>query len=155
MLIAELLFLRVRRVQRGLHHRFDFGAGVSASGGGRSGSVIDLGKGAFISNGNGHVEARRVTMPQLLDTLSRYVDRPVVDLTGLTGNYDLSLAYGVDDLRVMLKNVGAERPIPDDALPPGASIFESLKSAGLTLEPRRAPLDVVVIDHVEKSPIAN
>ena len=35
MLIAELLFLRVRRVQRGLHHRFDFGAGVSASGGGQ------------------------------------------------------------------------------------------------------------------------
>jgi uncharacterized protein (TIGR03435 family) len=95
-----------------------------------------------------------VTIAQLLDTISHYVDRPVVDMTALTGTYDLSLAYGVEDLRGLLRRSGVDRPIPDDALPP-ASLSESLKAVGLTLESRKAPLDVLIIDHVEKTPSAN
>jgi uncharacterized protein (TIGR03435 family) len=127
---------------------------VSATGGGRGGAIINLGRGAFISNGNGHVEGHKVTMPQLLDTVGRFLDRPLVDLTGLTGMYDVSLAYGVEDLRLMLKNVGQERPIPDGVLAP-ASISESLRDVGLVLELRKLPLDVIVIDHMEKTPVAN
>jgi len=127
---------------------------VSATGGGRGGTTVNLGKGSYISNGNGRVEAHKVTIGALLDTLSRFVDHPIVDMTGLTGKYDLSLAYGVDDLRMALRSAGVDRPLPDDALPP-ASIFESVKEVGLMLERRKAALDVLIIDHIEKAPVAN
>jgi uncharacterized protein (TIGR03435 family) len=127
---------------------------VSATGGGRGGATINLGRGAFISNGNGHVEGHKVTMPQLMDSVGRFFDRPIVDMTGLTGMYDVSLAYGVEDLRLMLKNIGQERPIPDGVLAP-ASMSESLREVGLVLESRKTPLDVIVIDHMEKTPVAN
>jgi uncharacterized protein (TIGR03435 family) len=127
---------------------------VVVTGGGRGGATVDLGKGSYISNGNGHVEAHKVTIASLVEGLWRMVDRPIIDMTGLTGTYDFSLAYGVDDLRTMLRRLHMDRPIPDGALPP-ASIFDSLKAAGLTLEARKAPIDIIVIDHMEKTPSAN
>ncbi len=126
----------------------------AGSSGGRGSSVVDLGHGASISSSGGHLEARKVTMPDLVETLWRYVDRPVVDMTGLTGTYDLSLAYGVEELRNMLRVVHVDRQVPDNALPP-ASIFDSLKAAGLLLDARKSPMDVVVIDRIEKTPAAN
>ena len=35
------------------------------------------------------------------------------------------------------------------------SLFNSLKKAGLTLEPRKAPLEVLVIDQIQKTPTEN
>ena len=93
-------------------------------------------------------------MSDLVETLWRYVDRPVVDMTGLTGRYDLSLAYGVEELRNMLRVVHVDRQIPDNTLPP-ASIFDSLKAVGLTLDARKSAMDVVVVDRIEKTPVAN
>jgi uncharacterized protein (TIGR03435 family) len=122
--------------------------------GGRGSSVVDLGHGASISSSGGRIEARKVTMPDLVETLWRYVDRPVIDMTGLTGKYDLSLPYGVEELRNMLRIVHVDRPIPDNALPP-ASIFDSLKAVGLMLEARKSAMDVVVVDRMEKTPVAN
>ncbi len=84
----------------------NFNATVNAgSSGGRGSSVVDLGHGASISSSGGRIEARKVQMSELVETLWRYVDRPVVDMTGLTGRYDLSLAYGVEELRNMLRVV--------------------------------------------------
>lgn len=127
---------------------------TGSPGGGRGSSVVDLGNGAFISSANGRIEAHKVTMSQLTETLWRYVDRPVVDMTALAGAYDLSLPYGVDELRNLLRVSHSDRHIPDDALPP-ASLFDSLKAVGLTLDPRKAPLDFVVVEHAERMPAAN
>jgi len=126
----------------------------AGSSGGRGSSVIDLGHGASISSSGGHIEARKVQMSDLVETLWRYVDRPVVDMTGLTGRYDLSLAYGVEELRNMLRVVHVDRQIADNALPP-ASIFDSLKAVGLMLDARKSAMDVVVVDRIEKTPAAN
>jgi uncharacterized protein (TIGR03435 family) len=38
---------------------------------------------------------------------------------------------------------------------PTISIFGSLEAVGLKLEPRKAPLDILVIDHIEKTATAN
>jgi uncharacterized protein (TIGR03435 family) len=128
---------------------------VSVTGGGRGGAVVNLGRGSYISNSGGKVEAHKVTIAALLDSaVTRFFDRPVVDMTGLTGTYDITLTYGVEDLRLMLRNVGVDQQIPDYALPPG-SIVESMRSVGLVIEARKAPLDILVIDHVEKTPVAN
>jgi uncharacterized protein (TIGR03435 family) len=39
--------------------------------------------------------------------------------------------------------------------PSGGSIFSSLQQMGLKLEPRKAPVDLIVVDHVEKVPTEN
>jgi uncharacterized protein (TIGR03435 family) len=39
--------------------------------------------------------------------------------------------------------------------PPGASIFASIQNLGLRPEARKLPLEILVIDHVEKTPTAN
>jgi uncharacterized protein (TIGR03435 family) len=76
----------------------------------------------------------RVTMGQLVGVVGRDLDRPVLDATGLTGAYSFKL------------------PNSDSGEP---SIFELLEERlGLKLESRRAPIDMLVIDHIEK-PKAN
>jgi uncharacterized protein (TIGR03435 family) len=65
-------------------------------------------------------------------------DRPIVDQTGLTGRYDISLRYTPDESRAT-----------DPNAPPG--IFTAIQEQlGLKLEPVKAPSDVLVIDHAER-----
>ena len=73
------------------------------------------------------------------------VDRPVVDRTGLTDRYDFALKWMPDD-----SQFGGHTQFPEvkDSLP---SLFTAIQEQlGLKLEPMKAPVDVLVIDHVEK-----
>jgi uncharacterized protein (TIGR03435 family) len=80
-----------------------------------------------------------VTMASLLSDLMQpwaIRDRQVVDQTGLTGRYDFTLTYASDPLA------------PDAGTAP--DIFHAVQQQlGLKLEPTNAPVDVIVIDHVE------
>jgi uncharacterized protein (TIGR03435 family) len=131
---------------------------VTVSGGGRAGAVVNLGQGATISSAMGHLEAKRVPMRQLADSVSNYLDRPVVDMTGLAGIYDVSLQYSLEELRSLLRSTGASqfRTIPDSAADqfPG-SLSDSLQALGLKLEARKAPLEVLVIERAERTPTQN
>jgi len=131
----------------------------SAAGGG---TAIDLGNGATLTIGNNRIDARKVTMFQLTETLSRFVDRQVLDRTALTGRYDVTIELSPDDFRAaMFRSAIAG----GDGLPPQAlrllensslsAIPDALKSLGLLLQPRRAPLEVVVIDSIDKTPTEN
>ena len=89
--------------------------------------------------------------------LSGVVDRPVIDKTALTGQFDIHIEFVRDHTTggAMLNG----QPIPDVAAPPddsaGPSIFTALETQlGLKLSPTRAPVDVIVVDHAEK-PSAN
>jgi uncharacterized protein (TIGR03435 family) len=69
---------------------------------------------------------------------------PVVDQTGIDGVYDISLTFTMTN--------HAE----DTVEPPGLSLFDALQEQlGLKLEQRKAPFDRIVIDHVERVPVAN
>jgi uncharacterized protein (TIGR03435 family) len=129
---------------------------VTAAGGGRGGTVVNLGNGSYISYGLNKLEAKKVNFPSLIDSLAKLVDRPVVDMTDLKGRYDFTLEYSVDELRTMVRGFGADASrIPDMGGDPTISIFSSLEALGLKLEARKAPVEVVVIDHSEKTPTAN
>lgn len=66
------------------------------------------------------------------------VDRIVVDRTGLTGNYDFTLIWA--------SGLGAARNDAD-----AVTIFTALQQQlGLRLEPQRTPIEVLVVDHIEK-----
>jgi uncharacterized protein (TIGR03435 family) len=125
---------------------------------GRGGGVIDLGKGSFVSYGRDRLEAKKVTLNALADWLTRLLDRPAVDMTGISGTYDFSLEYSWDELRNLLRSsTGGVRELPAraDTADPGNSIFTSLAAFGLKLEPRKAPMEVLVIDHIERTPTEN
>jgi uncharacterized protein (TIGR03435 family) len=51
---------------------------------------------------------------------------------------------------------GGDAKSPDDASDPGASsIFRSVQEMGLKLDARKAPLELIVVDHIEKTPTEN
>lgn len=86
-----------------------------------------------------------------LDVLAAYiptlipVDRPVIDQTGLTGRFDYELIF-TPEWR-MPKEQSASAPLDL----PGPTFFEALKDQlGLKLKPTRAPIQTLVIDHVEQ-----
>jgi len=73
--------------------------GVSASG---QGVAVNLGGGASYSLSNNRFEARKLTMASLSSNLERYLDRPVVDISKLTGQYDFTLDLTEEDYRSMM-----------------------------------------------------
>jgi uncharacterized protein (TIGR03435 family) len=94
-----------------------------------------------------HLEFRKLNMVRLTELLGRMVDRPLVDMTGLKGDYQVALDLPVSALRPPA--VGGEA---SDA---GFSIFESVQKLGLKLETRKGPLETIVIDRLEKTPTEN
>jgi uncharacterized protein (TIGR03435 family) len=123
---------------------------------GRGGGVIDLGKGSFVSYGRDRLEAKKVTLTALADWLTRLLDRPAVDMTGISGTYDFSLEYSLEELRNLLRtSTGGARELPAGIPDSGNSIFASLAAAGLRLEQRKAPMEVLVVDSIERTPTEN
>lgn len=116
------------------------------------GSTINFGNGSYVRMGDGKIEAKRVSISRLVDSLADYLDRPVTDMTRLSGIYDFTLDYSLEDLRTLLRTRGVYVNIPDAAAAgmPG-SIRDSIRKFGLNLESRKAPLDVIVVDHVQKT----
>ena len=102
-----------------------------------------------VAQGGSHVAAQRVTMDALVGVLTRFVDRTVVDQTGLTGVYDVDLNFTpVPSPLPPGPDVGSATGAPDSNAPP--LIFTALQEQlGLKLKPGAAPADVLVIDHIE------
>jgi uncharacterized protein (TIGR03435 family) len=99
--------------------------------------------------GAGRLSGQGVTMHDLADMLVRVVDRIVVEKTGLAGKFDINLQWTPD----VTSAIGNDREAAPD--PNGPSLVTALsEQLGLRLEPSKAPVPVVIIDHVEK-PTAN
>jgi len=103
-----------------------------------------------------------MTMFQFAEVLTRFVDRPVIDRTALTGSYDVVLDIAPEDyLAVMIRSaVNAGVTLPPQALRVMDNantdpLSGPLRDVGLTLESRRAPLSVVVVDAISKTPTEN
>lgn len=75
------------------------------------------------------------------------VGRPVVDKTGLTATYDFKLNWSVYTAQIMVRNGSAVGSAAGDDAP---SIFDALKEVGLRLQPATGPIEIIVIDHVER-----
>lgn len=115
----------------------------------------------------GHFDARGITLGRLAEMVSTYVERPVIDETGVDGKYDFSLDVAPEEMAnmsgmkgaMMMAGRGMQRPDgppPDGAsAEPHASILQSIQSYGLRLEPKKAPLDLIVLDSAEKNPVQN
>jgi uncharacterized protein (TIGR03435 family) len=109
-------------------------------------------------------EISKASMALLADGLSPLVDRPIVDMTELKGNYDVAFEVSRQELLNLARAAGANVPQDapgasaspaDAASDPGGSIFTAIQSLGLKLEPRKAPLLMIVVDQAEKMPTDN
>ena len=92
-----------------------------------------------------------VTMKSFAGTLSGLVDRPVVDMTGLTGGFNINLEWAPDEMPSN-PNGNEGRAADGD---PGPTIYTALHEVGLKLESRKAPVEVLVVDRAEKVPVEN
>jgi uncharacterized protein (TIGR03435 family) len=76
---------------------------------------------------------------------------PVADESGLTGDYDFSVEFMPDErwrgFQPATASAGSE-PVPD--------LFLAIQNQlGLKLEAQKGPVEVVVVDHADKAPVAN
>jgi len=88
--------------------------------------------------------AKKASMASLADLVTRIRDEMVADRTGLTGVYDFELHWNNDD----------QNPAPgdSDSFP---SLFTAIQSLGLRLQPQKVPVEMIVVDHVERVPTEN
>jgi len=91
--------------------------------------------GASTKNGRGLIDARVITMSRFAEVLSRQMDLPVVDNTGLKGAFNLKLEWAPQNEKTNS----------------GPSVFAALQEQlGLRLESRKMPIEILVIDHAER-----
>jgi uncharacterized protein (TIGR03435 family) len=93
-----------------------------------------------------HIEMSNLAMARFAQLLMANSDRPVIDKTGLTGSYAASFDISMD------------APPP----PPGGGdavvrnpMFQAVEQMGLKLEPQKDQVEMIVIDHIEKTPTDN
>jgi len=79
------------------------------------------------------------TMQQVAEGLAPHADEPVVDKTGLSGEYDFTVEYDTDQ--------GALIGTPALNCP---TLSSALQGVGLRCESTKAPIQVLVVDHVER-----
>jgi uncharacterized protein (TIGR03435 family) len=104
-----------------------------------------------IRMGYGELAGGGFPLSSLASSLVQTVERTVVDRTGLAGNFDFYVKWTPDTLP---PGVSRDRPFRMNGVeidPSGPSIFTALQEQlGLRLEPTRGPVDVLVVDHVER-----
>jgi len=115
--------------------------------------------------GRARMSSQKETMALFAEWLANQLDRPVVDQTGLTANYGVTLEYAPESAGGRGPMGMALPPMPsggEGGMPPEAdsqaapSLFTALQEQlGLKLEQKKGLVDLLVVDHLEKTPTEN
>ncbi len=111
----------------------------------------------------------QTTLAKFSNLLSNLLDRPVLDMTGLNGTYEIDMVWAADErennqMGKMIviggpppsRDSGSEAKPADSASAPAATIFTAVQDAlGLRLEARKSDAEFLVIDRAEKTPTEN
>ena len=104
---------------------------------------------AFSPGGGVTITAPSASLESLVWLISRFTVRPMVDLTGIKGQYNFRLTFTAET------NIP---PVLDGAAPPAEpvpSVFDAVKQYGLQIEARRAPMERLIVTHLEGTPTEN
>ena len=107
----------------------------------------------YLRNGNQiSLTLNGAPLSNLVVRLWQQIDRPILDQTGLKGDYKFTLQWTVDptlsDSPLFGFQGGADASTPDTS---GTSIFTALQEQlGLRLESTKGPVNTIVIDHIEE-----
>jgi uncharacterized protein (TIGR03435 family) len=134
---------------------------VAAIGGG-AGTIVTYGNGSYLTLGDNKFEGKKLPMSTIAAALARFADRPVVDMTDLKGTYDFTMEFSPEDFRAMMAratiaqgsvvSVDASKLLDASS---GDTLFNAVEKLGLKLEPRKAPIEMLVIDQALKTPTEN
>jgi uncharacterized protein (TIGR03435 family) len=119
-----------------------------------------------------HMDASMMTMAGFADILNQFSQMggggaagpQIVDMTGLKGYYQATIDFSLADLIAMMRSRGMDIPGgPAAGAPTGAaidpdgksSLIEAVQSLGLKLESRKAMVEQLIVDHIEKAPTEN
>jgi uncharacterized protein (TIGR03435 family) len=129
----------------------------------RGGMMMSMGG----PGGNARMQINKATIAQFADMLSNMLDRPVVDQTGIEGNYDIALDVSMEEM-VGMKRMAVGAPMmggpggpgggehgPASDAAPAASIFSAVQTLGLKLEPKKGPVERIVVEKADKVPTEN
>jgi uncharacterized protein (TIGR03435 family) len=128
---------------------------------GAAGTSVDLGYGSSYTLAGGKFEGKRMSAEVFASTLERYCDRPVVNMTGLNGVYDLVFEMSPEDSQVIgiRAAVNAGVRLPPQAMSlldsGGNPLVAAVEQLGLRLDARKAPVDVLVVDEARRTPVEN
>lgn len=151
--------------------KIDRRANVATVSAGQRGTV----KMSMSPDGHMHLEMSKMSMSDFAQQLTPFVDRPVFDMTELRGNYQVALELTMDAMFALARAQGMSIPaipagrgaIPgapgggaggaaEASDPSGANtVFTSVQQLGLRLEPRKLPLEYIIIDHLDKTSTEN
>jgi uncharacterized protein (TIGR03435 family) len=132
------------------------------------------------AKGTMHLDFSMTTMTGFADMVTQVFaqlggtgGRQVVDMTGIQGNYDATVDLGLAEIVAMARAAGADIPAGGPAGTPGGaggqgnvpvasdpggggtSLTDAVESMGLKLESRKATVDQLIVDHLEKTPTEN
>jgi uncharacterized protein (TIGR03435 family) len=148
-----------------------------------AGAVVDMGeKGKMTytvipADKSIHIELSMVTISGLADMMTQMMQqfsggagggRQIVDMTGIKGHYEAAIDISLADMMAMARSAGMDIPGAGGGAPaaggagvasdPGGgaqSVTDAIQSMGLKLESRKAPIEQLVVDHIEKTPTEN
>ena len=119
--------------------------------------------------GRARLGAQKQTMQDLAGRLTSMLNHPVTDATDLKAKYDFTLTYSPEGLsggggpggnmmamaRAQLPPGGGEHAdLPE--VEPAENLFSAVQTQlGLKLEAKKGPVELIVIDHMEKTPTEN
>ena len=104
-------------------------------------------------SGNLNLTGRGATVGQMCDFIARELHDPVIDQTGLAGRYNYFL-----DIAPYFSEESRKGTPPGGGPPPDAHAIIAVamqKELGLKVESKKVPVEVIVVDHVEKTPSEN
>jgi uncharacterized protein (TIGR03435 family) len=107
------------------------------------------------SSDRSRIVCQQQTMAELVRELQFLLKATVTDTTGLTAKYDLTLSFAgsMGPGGAITSSLPASPPDDAEPLP---DIFSAIQSQlGLKLEPKKAPVEVFVVDRMEKTPAGN
>lgn len=136
--------------------RMNSNSGGSVISGGATGTVrVTTGP-----NGGTQMQMPKITMAALADMLMQFMERPIVDATELKGDYQVTLNLPSDLMMGMpaaqkltaILGLGSFGMVSSTS---GAAIFQAVEDLGLELKSRKAPVETIIVDHMERTPAAN
>ena len=121
------------------------------------------------------LEFGKMNMDGLAEILTQFMDRPVVNKTDLQGFYKISLEIPIEEVLGMAQRIAPKYGIalppgigggniagatPEAggfgaSLPSGGGLINAVEKLGLKLDEQKAPVETLVIDHLEKTPTEN
>lgn len=148
-LMAMLQTLLAERFKLVLHREFRRGETMALEVA-RNGPKLQPASGGAYScnNMHDHLDAATITMAEFAEILSRNLNLPVLDRTGLAGRFNFSLRWNPDNADVLERDEAAAVL----RLEVAAALRRQL---GLTLTFRKTPVEVLVIDHAERPAAEN